>query len=62
MQPSEFWGLPIYDWWVEFDGKVVEQRRIKEISGGKTGKDGGFSKAQWDKARKEHREKMNDRT
>jgi len=54
--------LPIYDWWVEFDGKVVEQRRIKEISGGKTGKDGGFSKAQWDKARKEHREKMNDRT
>lgn len=61
MQPSEFWGLPIYDWWVELDAKIVESRRMEELSNGKA-KDGGFSKAQWDKARKEHREKMNGRT
>jgi len=56
--------LPIYDWWVEFDAKVVEQRRMQEIAdgGGKAKSGGGFSKAEWDKARRLHKEKMNDRT
>lgn len=64
MQPSEFWGLPVSDWWMEFDAKVIEHRRMQEISGGggKGKAGGGFSSAEWDKARKLHKEKMNGRT
>lgn len=61
MQPSEFWALPIYDWWVELDAKIVESRHMEEITSGRS-KGGGFSKAEWDKARQAHREKMNVRT
>ena len=48
---------------MEFDAKVIEHRRMQEISGGGKGKaGGGFSSSEWDKARKLHREKMNGRT
>ena len=63
MQPSEFWGLPVFDWWAELDAKIIEWRMVDEIAGGgKTKSGGGFSRAEWDKARRLHREKMNDRT
>lgn len=60
MQPSEFWALPVADWWAEFDGHVSESRRMEEKMGEmRTGKKGGaFSKAEWDAARKRHSEKM----
>lgn len=61
MQPSEFWQLPVYDWWVELDAKIVESRRIEEMTSGKATA-GGFTKSEWDKARRMHKEKMNDRT
>ena len=57
IQPSEFWRLSPWEWWVEFDAKVAESRRIEERSGGnKSG--GGFSKSEWNAARKKHAEKM----
>lgn len=52
------------DFWAELDGKVIEARKLQEMtdgfkSGGGMGKAaGGFSKAEWDAARKKHREKM----
>jgi len=61
MQPSEFWALPVADWWCEFDAHLVEARRMEgkmaEARGGKA-KGSSFSPDQWDRARKEHAAKM----
>jgi hypothetical protein len=46
MSPEEFW--------IEFDLKHEIQRRITKGLG-------GISEAEWDAARKKHKEKMNDR-
>jgi hypothetical protein len=64
MQPSEFWRLPICDFWAEVDSRVEEARKVKEISEGMKGKGGGsvFSSAQWEEARRKHREKMKAKT
>ncbi len=57
MQPSEFWRLPLWDFWAELDAKVIEARKIGELTGkGKSG--GGFSQSEWETARRKHREKM----
>lgn len=60
MQPSEFWGLPVEDFWTELDSKIEEGRKLKEISeGSKYGKKtGGFSGQEWEAARRKHAEKM----
>lgn len=61
MQPSEFWRLPICDFWAELDAKIEESERIKEITANAGGKGNGsnvFSRAEWEAARKKHREKM----
>jgi len=59
MQPSEFWALPIDDWWIELDGKVAENRKMQEaVKGGSKG--GGFSETEWADARAKHKAKMND--
>lgn len=60
MQPSEFWRLPVCDFWAELDNKVVEARKLQEMTDGyKSGKSGGnvFSRSEWEAARKKHREK-----
>ena len=61
MQPSEFWRLSPWEWWAELDAKIEAQERIdealNEAKGGKA-KGGGFSRAEWDKARAKHSEKM----
>jgi len=44
-----------WEWWAEFDTKVAESRAIEDRVGGKTG---GFSSAEWAKARRMHSEKM----
>lgn len=61
MQPSEFWRLPVCDFWAELDSKIDEARKMQELSEDiKTGKSGAkaFSKAEWEAARRKHREKM----
>lgn len=61
IQPSEFWQLPVADWWVELDAKLVEARQMEErLDQAKTGKSarGAFTNAEWDAARKKHAEKM----
>ena len=61
MQPSEFWRLPIDDWWCEFDAKMAEARameeKMAEAQGGKA-KGGGFTKAEWEDARRRHKERQ----
>lgn len=51
MAPSEFWKLSPLEWWWEFDAKVEANARL-------TGSRGGFSKAQWDEARRKHKERF----
>lgn len=41
-------------WWWEYDMRVSENKRVKEMMNG----GGKFSGPEWDKARREHREKM----
>ena len=51
--------MPIVDWWVELDGKIVESNKIQEASAG--GANGSaFTKAEWSEARAKHKAKMND--
>lgn len=51
MQPSEFWALSPLEWWWEFDARMAAQKRL-------TNKGGGFSGADWEAARKRHKERM----
>jgi hypothetical protein len=53
--------MPIVDWWAELDWHIAVNKRVAGKSGG-IGKSGGFSEAEWERARREHREKMNGRT
>lgn len=59
IQPSEFWAMPIVDWWVELDGKVVESKRIQEAAK-RGGSNSAFTEAEWAEARAKHKAKMND--
>lgn len=62
MQPSEFWALPVADWWVELDAKIVEARqmeeKLEEMRGKGKGSGNVFSSAEWAEARRKHAEKM----
>lgn len=60
MQPSEFWALSPWEWWIELDAKIEASKRIEErIGEAKSGKKGGgFTNAEWAAARKKHAEKM----
>ena len=51
MQPSEFWQLSPQEWWWEFDQRMHEQKRL-------TQKGGGLSQAEWEEARRKHKERM----
>lgn len=55
MQPREFWALSLWEWWAELDAKVEASEKMDEMlaqaKGGGQGK-GGFSKSQWDDARR----------
>lgn len=65
MQPSEFWALPVADWWVELDAHIAEAKRLDaKLDEAKGKKSGGsvFTAEQWEDARRRHREKMSDRT
>lgn len=61
MQPSEFWRLPIADWWAELDAHIAENRlvneRLEQAKGGGKGKS-AFSGAEWQAARRKHSERM----
>jgi len=47
---------------MEFDAKVIEARRIEEISGGFKAKGANpFTKDEWARARERHKAKTNDR-
>jgi hypothetical protein len=53
--------LPFCDFWAELDAKIEEGERIKDAmagAGGSGGKSNVFSRAEWDAARKKHREKV----
>ena len=62
MQPSEFWRLPVADWWAELDWHIVESRRLEERLGeAKGGKKsniglGHFTEAEWADARRRFKE------
>lgn len=59
MQPSEFWRLPICDFWAELDSKIEESRKLKEMTAGIGKKSGNvFSRDEWEAARRKHAEKM----
>ena len=62
MQPSEFWALPVADWWAELDGKIAEARqleeRLDEIKTGAKPKANVFSREEWEAARRKHSENM----
>ncbi len=62
MAPSEFWRLPVADWWAELDWHIAETRRLKlladEAKGGGKKTGSAFTAAQWEDARRKHREKM----
>jgi len=49
--------MPIVDWWVELDAKIEESRRLKEMAEGHKKTGGGFSRAEWEEARKRHKAK-----
>ena len=58
MQPSEFWKLPICDWWTELDGKIEQNRKIEEQIREASGEKTGPTEADWEDARRRHRAKM----
>lgn len=60
MSYAEFMDLPIPAWWLEFNAKLAESRRMEERMKEAEAKmnsktSDGFN---WDKARAEHRAKM----
>ncbi len=57
MQPSEFWELSLTEFWWEFDSHVMKNDKVKTESKGPG--PGRFSRAEWQEARRLHREKMN---
>jgi hypothetical protein len=55
--------LPLCDFWAELDAKIEEGERIKAMTedakGGSVGRNGNvFSHAEWEDARRRHREKV----
>lgn len=57
VQPSEFRALSPAEWWAEFDARMEANDRIEEaVAEAKRGKQ-GFTKAEWDAARKAYSEK-----
>lgn len=57
IQPSEFWAMSPEEWWLELDGHIETQARIEAQTPGL----GGRTKAEWEEAKRRHREKMRDR-
>ena len=57
MQPSEFWELSLTEFWWEFDSHVAKSEAMKTPAEGPG--PGHFSRAEWQAARKLHKEKMN---
>ena len=51
--------MPIADWWVELDSKIVESNKIKEAAQ-RGGSASAFTEAEWAEARAKHKAKMND--
>lgn len=51
IQPSEFWAMSVAEWWWEADAKI---RLSKKMTKGT----GGISQADWEDARKRHKERM----
>ena len=51
--------MPILDWWVELDGRVVESKKIQEAAK-RGGSNSAFTEAEWSEARAKHKAKMND--
>jgi hypothetical protein len=39
------------EWWLEFDSRLAAQKRVTKGAG-------GFTSAEWDAARRKHREKV----
>lgn len=57
IQPSEFWKLPVYDFWAELDAKVIEAEKLREMTAGQKTSGNVFSREDWEAARAKHREK-----
>lgn len=55
----DFLDLPIPMWWTELDEKLRIQRMLQEETDKSTTGAGGFTKADWKRARAEHRKKLN---
>lgn len=55
----DFLDLPIPMWWLELNEKLRVQKLIEEERDKSTPGLGGFSRADWKKARNEHRKKRN---
>lgn len=62
MQPSEFWSLPVSDWWVELDAHIAEAKQLEaKMDEAKSGRKSGsvFSADQWEDAKRRHKERLN---
>lgn len=55
IQPSEFWAMSPAEYWAEFDTKYEMAQRLKD--GGKQGGKSPFSQAEWEDARRRHKER-----
>lgn len=62
MSWHDFIDLPIPLWWYELESRVKVQQKFKENTKKQTPGLGGFSQAQWEKARKLHRERVDGRS
>lgn len=58
MSWHDFLSLPIPFWWYELEDKAKTYRKTQEKIKQNTPSGGGFSAADWDKARELHRKKM----
>lgn len=56
LQPSEFWGMSVSEWWWLFDATIEHAKSLKDHGRAST------SEFDWEDARRRHKEKMNDRT
>jgi len=54
LPPSEFWQLSPTEFWWEFDAKVRANKRLEEMVEENQQGGGGFSKAEWRRAREAH--------
>jgi hypothetical protein len=58
MSWRDFLDLPIPFWWYELESRVKVQKKLREHAKKQTPGLGGFNQAEWEAARKAHKERV----